>query len=120
MEVVIQNRSDKTISGTVSFFNDLLSIAPVPYEMREKFRIGPGAKGTVQFIFNPMMAKSNFNEFADVTVTLDNGETIELRERLHFRKAVRLNKTPVIDGDLSDWRLESINPVLMERTDHIQ
>lgn len=115
MEVVIQNRSDKTISGTVSFFNDLLSIAPVPYEMREKFRIEPGAKGTVQFIFNPMMAKSNFNEFADVTVTLDNGETIELRERLHFRKAVRLNKPPVIDGDLSDWRLESINPVLMER-----
>lgn len=114
-EVILNNASAKTVSGKAIYRNDQLCVTPRPEAIVRPFSIP--AKGTARLFFPiaPLMVKMNYNELTEVDVITDDGRKITLKERLHFRAVPEAKQAIHVDGDLSDWPLDKLTPIPMER-----
>jgi hypothetical protein len=86
-----------------------------PANVERDFSLEAKGKATVFFDVEPQLTTPNFNEKIDIKLELTNGEKISKKAELFFRSCPYTSKAVEIDGDLSDWPLDKLCPVKMER-----
>ena len=115
LSVSLENLSDKTMSGKVILCNKYLTKGIRPMNIEKYFSLDSKCKKTIFFEMPQELTTSNFNEKIDITLELSNGEKISRQTELFFRSCTYADKAIKIDGDLSDWPLDKLRPVKMER-----
>jgi hypothetical protein len=112
----LENLSDKELAGKVIINNKHLTKEIRPINSEKSFLLGPKRKERIWFDMARELMTPNFNEKIDVNLELSNGEKISRQAELFFRSCPYADKVIKIDGDLSDWPLDKLRPVKMERT----
>ncbi|OQA84866.1 MAG: hypothetical protein BWY31_02275 [Lentisphaerae bacterium ADurb.Bin242] len=115
LKIRLRNRGTGVVSGRAVFVNRYLTSRMRPEKMIQPFSVPPGGKTTLFFGIEKSLARPNYNEMAEVEIEPDSLPGFTLREKLHFRASPRTDREIVVDGDLSDWPLEELSPVLLER-----
>lgn len=97
--VTVQNEQNLAYNGNMQ-----LSINGVP-ESRQSVDVNISAKGKkeITFSYKDLVIYPERTYTALVKVTSSSGNSSEKAFTVDFLNAVRMPKTPVIDGDLSDW-----------------
>lgn len=102
IKVSIQNLTPLPVEGTVSLVTELTKQIR-PEQFKNEFPpIAPGK--TYEAVFQlsaPADMQSMYN--TEVTIRCQNGLTVSKHELLSFAPGYYADKTPVIDGDLSEW-----------------
>ncbi len=115
MNVTLVNRGKETLGGTVVFKEKHLTEKLFPGDQKQSFSLTSGETTSVFFSIPEKLVDWNFNELATVQIVMNDGKTYAKDQTLFFRPCLYAEKELKIDGDLSDWPLDKLRPVVMER-----
>ena len=115
VKVIARSLSDSPLKGVLRLENRLLAPDPRAAAQEKEYQIAP--RGRIEILFPVEPQQVNLTTSYDVKVELidESGIRLTREDSIGFRATERTPGKIVIDGDLSDWKLEERTPIPFSR-----
>ncbi|MCF7853392.1 MAG: hypothetical protein K9N51_01230 [Candidatus Pacebacteria bacterium] len=115
VRILLHNHGTDKHSGTIVFDDRYFADAERNVLVKKRYEVPGGASRSIDIPLNRHLVSLAKSYLVDVRVEDDSGFSVSKREEVSFR-GIRPASAPVIvDGDLSDWNLDSLVPVPFAR-----